>query len=94
MAEGTVYLYAKRVCHALHKIHRQHNFWPGPASRQFLKQAMGEFGFPGCIGIVDGTLIQLMDKPAKEGWAYYCQKGFYAVSSIHYQLLGLTRLVE
>jgi len=28
-------------------------------------------------------LIQLMDKPAKEGWAFYCRKGFYAVSCIH-----------
>jgi len=83
IAEGTVYLYAKQVCRALCNIQMQHVFWPGPAQRQFLKQAMADFGFPGCIGIVDGTLIRLMDKPAKEGWAFYCWKGFYAVSCSH-----------
>jgi len=59
MAEGIVYLHVKRVCCALCNIHMQHIFWPGPARKQFLKQAMGEIGFPGCIGIVDGTLIWL-----------------------------------
>src|SRR5882724_11444551 len=83
IAEGTVYLYAKQVCHALCNIRMQHVFWPGPAWRQFLKQAMADFGFPGCIGIVDGTLIWLMDKPAKEGWAFSCWQGFYAVSCSH-----------
>jgi len=80
VAEGTVYLYAKRVCHVLRNIHTKHLFWPGPARRQFLKDAMEEFGFPGCIGIVDGTLIHLVDKLLKNGWAYYSRKQFYAVS--------------
>jgi len=48
--------------------------------KEFLKNEMAEFGFPGAIGIVDGTLIQLVDKPLKDGWAYFCHKKFYAVS--------------
>ena len=80
LAEGTVYLYTKCVCSALRNIKTEHLFWPGPVHKEFLKNEMAEFGFPGAIGIVDGTLIQLVDKPLKDGWAYFCHKKFYAVS--------------
>jgi len=30
--------------------------------------------------MVDGSLIRLMDKPRKNGWAYYSWKKIYAVS--------------
>ena len=45
----------------------------------YLKDEMAKWGFPGCIGIVDGTLILLMDKPLRNGWAYLFRKKFYAV---------------
>ena len=79
IAEGTVHLYCSRVCRALRNVRDQHLSWPGQRRRAFLKEEMAKWGFPGCIGIVDGTLIQLMDKPLKNGWAYYCWKKFYAV---------------
>src|SRR5882672_10042553 len=53
LAEGTVYL-------SLCNIKTEHLFWPGPVCKEFLKNEMAEFGFPGCIGIVDGTLIWLV----------------------------------
>jgi hypothetical protein len=80
MAEGTVSIYVRCICHALKNIRTRHLFWPGQARRAFLKNAMAQYGFPGCIGIVDGTLIRLLEKPTQHGWSYYCQKQYYAVS--------------
>ena len=80
IAEGTTYLYHKRVRKALLNIRDNHLAWPGPQRRAFLKEEMNEFGFPGCIGIIDATLIPLASKPLKDGWAYYTRKKFYGVS--------------
>ena len=38
-----------------------------------LKEEMGEeFGFPGYIGIGDGTYVQLAEQPWENGWSYWC----------------------
>jgi hypothetical protein len=83
VCEGTVYGYRERVCRALRNIQDAHLAWPGPARREYLNSAMSEWGFPGCIGIGDGTLIRLVNKPLRNGWAYWCRKKFYAVQSSH-----------
>ena len=42
---------------------------------------MGEgFGFPGCIGIGDGSYVCLAERPWENGWSYWCWQRFYAVS--------------
>lgn len=79
MSEGSVYNYCDCVVQAFRDIRREHLAWPGPERRSFLKAEMAEYGFPGCIGIVDGTLIRLMDKPSIDGEVYFCRKKFYAV---------------
>lgn len=81
IAEGTVYGYCHRVIRAIRNIRENHLAWPGPVRHEFLKKEMTEWGFPGCIGIGDGTLICLVDKPWVNGWAYWCWKKFYAVST-------------
>ena len=63
MSEGSVYNYSRRVAQAFRDIRDDHLSWPGPERHAFLKTEMAEYGFPGCIGIVDGSLIQLMQKP-------------------------------
>ncbi|KAH7921581.1 hypothetical protein BV22DRAFT_1019071 [Leucogyrophana mollusca] len=78
IAEGTVYLYCTRVCQALREIRNQHLAWPGERRRDFLSAEMSEWGFPGCIGIADGSYIRLMNKPQVNGYAYWCRKKFYA----------------
>lgn len=79
MAEGSVYNYCSRVTQAFREIRAQHLSWPGRERRAFLKAEMTEFGFPGCIGIIDGTLIRLMEKPKTDGEVYFCRKKFYSV---------------
>ena len=63
---------------AFRNICDNHLAWPGDEHHTFLKEEMGEeFGFPGCIGIGDGTYVQL----AEWLWSYWCQIFFYAVSA-------------
>jgi hypothetical protein len=83
IAEGSTYLYARRVVKAIRNLRDDHLAWPGPARRQFLANAMEDgWGFPGCIGIGDGSYIRLADKPTgRNPWAYWCRKKFYAVST-------------
>jgi len=83
IAEGSVYGYAKRVCRAFRNIRDNHLAWPGTVRREFLKEEMGDEGFPGCIGIGDGTYVRLVSKPWVNGWSYWCRKKFYAVTSIY-----------
>ena len=85
IAEGTVFLYCKRVTRAIRNICDHHLAWPGPARRQFLSSEMGVHGFPGCISIGDGTYIRLAGKPQmkERPFAYYCRKKFYAVNMIN-----------
>jgi hypothetical protein len=80
IAEGTVYGYCERVCKAIRNIRDNHLAWPGIERRRFLKTEMAEQSFPGCIGIGDGTLIRLINKPWRNGAAYWCRKKFYAIS--------------
>src|SRR5882724_10489991 len=80
IAEGTVDLYCKCVWQAIRNVNHSHLAWPEPPQQAYLKEEMARWGFPGCIGMVDGSLIRLMDKPKKNGWAYYSRKKFYVVS--------------
>ncbi|KAI5118856.1 hypothetical protein M0805_005300 [Coniferiporia weirii] len=80
IAEGTVYLYCGCVVQALHNIHHLYILWPDSQHRASLKATMAEYGFPGCIGIVDGTLIPLANKPCVNGELYWCHKKFYMLA--------------
>lgn len=79
IAEGTVYVYTKRVCRAIRHLRDQHLAWPGQERREFLSNEMAQQGFPGCIGIADGSYIRLLFKPKVNGYAYWCRKKYYAV---------------
>ncbi|KAL2632993.1 hypothetical protein R1flu_004472 [Riccia fluitans] len=38
-------------------------------------------GFPGCIGLIDGTLIKLSQRPRDDGETYYDRKGDCAINA-------------
>lgn len=84
LAEGSVSKYASRVTRALRNIRVEHLFWPGKERKTWLKEQMADYGFPGCLGSVNGTLIRLSDKPLRDPFSYYCRKKFYAVSFIFF----------
>lgn len=81
IAKGSVFNYTYWVVQALRNIRDNHLAWPGNARQQFLSDEMKEFGFPGCIGIGDGSYICLAGKPINttNPYAYWCRKKFYAV---------------
>jgi hypothetical protein len=77
-----MYNYCTRVRRAIRKLIPRFVVWPDRARRLELSQAFDTYGFPGCLGIVDGSLIPLTDKPLVDGPVYFCRKGFYAVSTL------------
>jgi hypothetical protein len=79
VAEGTSYLYTDRVRDAIRRLRGRFLSWPGVERRLFLKTEMAKKGFPGCIGICDGSLIRLLNKPSRNGASYWCRKKMYAV---------------
>ncbi|QRW13271.1 DDE superfamily endonuclease [Ceratobasidium sp. AG-Ba] len=80
VSEGSVYKCCKRVTHALRALRSAYVRWPTNEEKQDIKLYYQECGFPGAIGSVDGTYIQLLDKPKFRPMAYYCRKKFWAVS--------------
>ena len=86
ISEGSTYTYVYRVGKAFRNVRDKHLAWPGAERRDFLSTAMEEgWGFPGCIGIGDGSYIFLSDKPTINGYAYWCRKKGYAVRQLRFQ---------
>jgi hypothetical protein len=85
--EHQLAMYCDRVSKALQRLKRGYLVWPGRQPRRIIKLAFGAKGFPGCIGVLDGSLIQLSNKPQVLGELYWCQKKMYVVSdSQHIQV--------
>jgi hypothetical protein len=91
IAEGSIYTYVERVSQAFTHIRDEHLHWPGSLRRAAISERMAVRGFPGCIGVVDGSLIRLAEKPLNHGYNYWSRKKFYAVSrSLNLSLVLLT----
>jgi hypothetical protein len=84
VAEGTLYTYCDRISKALRRLKHDYLAWPGCQRRCIIKLAFGAKGFPGCIGVLDGSLIWLSNKPQVLGESYWCQKKMYAVSNLQH----------
>lgn len=58
-------------------------FWPTKEEKAEIKARIKEaYGFPDCIGFIDGTLIPLYKKPNKDGMDYYSYKGRYGLAAM------------
>ena len=81
MAAGSVYLYIDRVVTAITSLRNQFVVWPMRSDErlQEVETSFRELGFPGCIGLVDGCLMQLAFIPKEDPMIYYCRKKFYGV---------------
>lgn len=89
IAEGSVYQYMDRVGRAFRNIREDHLAWPGEIRRMYISERCTQKGFPGCLGSGDGSYIHLLDKPMRNGYAYWCRKKFYAVRRSGIQLFLL-----
>ncbi|KAL2643143.1 hypothetical protein R1flu_010730 [Riccia fluitans] len=46
-----------------------------------ISAVFAKLGFPGCIGLIDGMLIKLNQRPRDDGETYYDRKGDYAINA-------------
>ncbi|KAL3686129.1 hypothetical protein R1sor_004151 [Riccia sorocarpa] len=70
--------YTGRVMIALRDKLRDHVSWPTASERRRITTAFAEKGFPGCVGLIDGTLIPLSQRPHDGGQVYYDRKNRYS----------------
>ncbi|TFK78543.1 hypothetical protein K466DRAFT_465884, partial [Polyporus arcularius HHB13444] len=80
IAEGTVPLHMIRTSRALRSHRDAYIRWPDFDTRDWISMYYAGEGFPGCIGAGDGTYLESAVKPLENGYAFYCYKGFFAVS--------------
>ena len=74
VSSGSVENFTWRVIKALNNLAGQEVRWPTREERDAQQRMLAPEGFPGCIGFVDGTTINLSQKPAIDGETYFDRK--------------------
>jgi hypothetical protein len=77
---GSIYAYVRRVVEALLSLSKDVIYWPDKNERNDMKSRLSSTGFRHCVGIIDGTLIVLENKPEKFHECYYSRKSCYALN--------------
>ena len=81
VGEGTVNVYVTRVVRALLSLELEVISWPNTAEKVAIKERIEEKSrFPSCVGLIDGTLVDLNWKPELHGEDYFTRKGTYALN--------------
>jgi hypothetical protein len=84
VSEGTVFRCIARVILALLRLWKSYVKWPEPGSIEYkgLKNAIAEQSpyFEGCVGFVDGSEINLREKPLLDGESYFSRKKKYGIN--------------
>ena len=55
-------------------------YWPDDKERLEMRKRLSAYGFRHCVGIIDGTLIQLVFRPEAYHECYYTRKSMYALN--------------
>ena len=82
LGEGTVELYTNRCIMAIVDLKERYVNWPTKEERLEIEAEFDEVGFGGCVGVIDGTLMILQNRPEKDGSDYYNRKGSYGISAL------------
>lgn len=53
--------------------------WPDESKRRGIASDIFKRIFTNCVGIMDGTLLNLDSRPTEYGETHFTRKGFYAV---------------
>ncbi|KAL2611761.1 hypothetical protein R1flu_023453 [Riccia fluitans] len=73
--------YTNRVMTAIECCLKNEISWPNRLERTRIASVFAVGGFPGCIGLVDGTTIKLSQCPAEDGETYFDRKGDYSINA-------------
>ena len=83
VSQGIVRLYVKRVKAAILSLEESVVVWPdGDERREVSTRFLRKYVFPNCVGIGDGTYLNLMSKPTRYGENYKTRKGPYALNAL------------
>ena len=80
LGKGTLRTYILNVLKAIIKHKQDVIYWPSAEERKELSDRLTAYGFPNCVGIIDGTLIVLDRRPATDFESYYSRKSNYAIN--------------
>ncbi|KAL3685950.1 hypothetical protein R1sor_003972 [Riccia sorocarpa] len=80
ISHGSLVNFTRRVLIAIEDMLRRELQWPTPQERQRISEAFTEKGFPGCVGLIDGTLVELVQRPHFDGETYYDRKSNYSLN--------------
>ncbi|KAL3682553.1 hypothetical protein R1sor_000575 [Riccia sorocarpa] len=78
---GTLVKYTYRVITALEDALSQEVVWPNREERRRISSAFSLKGFPGCVELIDGTLLKLSQRPKKDGETYFDSKRNYSLNA-------------
>ena len=83
LSKGGFLLHLERMVVILLKRKEEALFWPGPDEwKEISERIERKYGFPNCVGLIDGTLLPLEGKPNQNGEDYFCRKGCYSVNAL------------
>ena len=81
ISKGTVILYTTRVIEAILSIQNEFIKWPDRRRRKITSEYFEEnHQLKGCVGIVDGTFINLCEKPQVDPETYWSRKQRYSMN--------------
>ena len=80
IAKGSVNNYVRRCVRALLQLKDQVVYWPDKNERNEMRQRLSALGFRHCVGIIDGTLVQLVFRPEAYHECYYSRKSMYCIN--------------
>ncbi|KAL3679875.1 hypothetical protein R1sor_022831 [Riccia sorocarpa] len=72
--------YTNRVMTALESTMGHEIAWPDRQERAVNSAHFAGLGFPGCIGLVDDTLVKLAQRPRDDGETYFDRKSNYSMN--------------
>ncbi|KAK4885738.1 hypothetical protein RN001_002009 [Aquatica leii] len=76
ISKSTAWVYVKKVCDVLTKLSGKYIFWPsGKRPKACIKQFKRRQGFPGVLGVIDGTHIPIT--PPIKDQTSYCNRHHY-----------------
>lgn len=80
---GTVQTYTKRFFTAILSMSKEWICWPKEDEKKRIIEANEKrFGFPNCVGFVDGSLMDLEFRPKWRDQEFYTRKASYAIQNL------------
>jgi DDE superfamily endonuclease len=78
---GSTVNYSKRCVTAMEDALADQVQWPNQEERCIIAAEFAKKGFPGCVGLIDGTTLPLAQRPANHGECYFDRKSRYSVNA-------------